>query len=550
MDFTPVLILVSILMLLGYLAAVRFLAWRHLTPFARGLFIALTVVELTLAGLHTLTWGDIPPFWKWLFDLDGELQIGSIFSSTQFLAVGLIAFVNGLRADVPRLWHRLYWWFVAAVFIYFSLDEYYMIHEGVGEWQSRYAIAGAVFIGISLAAYRFGFGKGTALSVLFFGGLGIFAVSAIGFEPFIWHVLCRSQLRFICHKFLLLEEFFEMAGSTVIFAGFISDAQARLGDVDWRLAKRVVTAGSAVWCIWLIGNFWPLPAWQARLLAEPVEAEYLDGTLSLVGYRVTPDVVAPGGELNVTLYWRANDFLTSDYGLSVHMLAHPEISSVAQFDEPLTPYYPDMAWLPGVVVKETVHLSLPGDLPAPRSYWLMVRIWHEWQEVTIVRTDRMKIAPDALILGSVPTLSDGPLPQPQTPAGYHFAAHFTLYGYTLPERAAPGQTLPLVFWWRTGADIDRDFTQFVHLLGSEGTDFYSYDRQPFDGAFPTSDWPEGIEVMDEWGVLLPDDLPGGEYRVYTGMYEWPSLVRQQVTDGQGQPVGEDAIYLGTVVIEK
>jgi hypothetical protein len=209
-----------------------------------------------------------------------------------------------------------------------------------------------------------------------------------------------------------------------------------------------------------------------------------------------------------------------------------------------------MAWLPGVVVKETVHLSLPEDLPALRSYWLMVRVWHEWQEVTIVRTDRMKIAPDALILGSVPTLSDDPLPQPQTPISYHFAADFTLYGYTLPERVAPGQTLPLVFWWRTGADIDRDFTQFVHLLGSKDTDFHGYDRQPFDGAFPTSDWPEGAEVMDRWNILLPGDLPGGKYRVYTGMYEWPSLARQQVTDGQNRPVGEDAIYLGTVVIER
>jgi len=50
--------------------------------------------------------------------------------------------------------------------------------------------------------------------------------------------------------------------------------------------------------------------------------------------------------------------------------------------------------------------------------------------------------------------------------------------------------------------------------------------------------------MDE----LPSDLPPGQYDVYTGLYEWPSLARLNVVDAGGQAVVDNTIRLGTLVL--
>jgi hypothetical protein len=550
MDFilhhtTPALMAVILI----YCVAAYLLFRRHMSPFARKLFVALTIVEIILAGLHTLTWQELPSFWTWFLDLDTEHTLGTLFSAVLFLAVALVTFVNGLRADVSRTWQRVYWWLLAGAFLFASIDEFYTLHDGSQARLNLLGVAGVALIGVSLAAYRIGFQEETGLFVLFFSGLGILGSVAVAAERIIWDVLCFSQIAVICHKFMLLEEFFEMAGTTLVLAGVTSYAQTRLVDGGWRLAKRVTAAGSVLWLIWLVVGFWFLPTAQAHFLAEPVQVDYLDGTLSLVGYRVKPQVAAPGDRLRVTLYWRANEFLPlKDYGLSAHVLTHPDATSVAQTDVPLLFFYPANAWLPGLVVRQVVTIDLPDDLATPRSYWLMVRPWHKRVEIPVSRTDRLQIGPDTVILGSLPALSGDPLPQPQTRTGYHFDAGFTLYGCSLPHSAVRGEALPLAFWWRAETDVDRDLTQFVHLIRADGEGFYGHDRQPFDGAFPTLDWPEGAEMMDEWLFPLPEDMPEGAYRVYVGMYEWPSLERQPVTGEDGQPVTDSAILLGTVVI--
>ena len=124
-----------------------------------------------------------------------------------------------------------------------------------------------------------------------------------------------------------------------------------------------------------------------------------------------------------------------------------------------------------------------------------------------------------------------------------------LLGYAFTRETHPGGTLSLTFRWQTEQPTGRHFIQFVHLFDSEGAARLTHDQEPFDGVFPSTDWPPGVEMTDEWTVLLPEDLAPGEYGIYTGLYEWPSLERLAVMDDQGQPVESNAIYLGAITIK-
>jgi hypothetical protein len=564
------------LILMGYLAAVFFLISKPLQPFARRLLIALTVVEIVLAGLYALTQQPgTPPFWFRFLDLDLEWTHDSAFSAGLLMAVGLVAFVNCFAIAPPKWWQRLYWCLLGAIFIYFSFDEYYAIHEYLfslspgqtGPWVIVYTAVGIGLVCVSLAVYWFGFRDQTALFARIVGGIALMAFGGIAVEAFNFMVLC-SHVLFnlgelgLCHKVTLFEEFFELAGTTVVLAGVVSYAQAQLGEGRFRLAKRALAAG-ALWYVGLVVGTWTLPTLEARL-AEPVQTEYLDGAMSLIGYRVSRDIVAPGDKLAVTLYWRADRPLPADYYLSAQVVTHPEVDSVAQETEPLGGWYgwTTSTWLPGVVMKSVVHFELPQDLHTPSSYWLTVQLWEpvdldplNWETakyVSVSSTDRPLLPllkPDTLILTGIPALSDAPLPQPQSEADYRFAEGFTLTGYWLPESATLGESLPLKFWWQTQTDVDADLIQFVHLFHSNGKDYIVYDQEPFGGSFPTLDWPARAKFVDEWSVPLPDDAPPGEYSVHIGMYAPDTGERLYVTDGQGQPVTDYSINLGTVILE-
>lgn len=551
---------------------------KSLTPFARRLLVALLVFEALLAVLHVVTrLPATPAFWARLFDMGEVLSLGSGFTMLQMLALALVSFANGLYSASGKAWGRVYWWFLTAVFLYQAADEYYTLYQsivvpGLGAPLAivAYAAAGLALVGLIVAAHRFGLRDEVGpLGVILLG----FAITALG-DPLLdnldVHFLCRhisSQILgpvSLCHKTVAFEEFFEIAGSSVVLAAFLSQAQARLEERRWQVFKRLLVGSGALFVFLYAGRIWLFPAVENRLLAQPVQAEYGDGALALVGYRASPDVAAPGGKVTVRLYWQAGQPLTSEYFVSAHLVSQPEIESMAQSDLPLGGGWTGWStetWLPGVVMRDVVRLQLPGDLPTPASYWLILRVWEtsgnhrridlsETTDLPLTRSDRPTVEPDVLVLFSLPVLGDAPVEPPPVEADYRFADGFTLTGYALPNTGELGGSLPLAFWWTAQADGGGDYTQFIHLLQVGGDEFTGHDQPPFGGSFPTSDWPAGMAAMDAVSVPLPEDLPPGQYHVYTGLYAPATGERQSVAAPDGQPVPDFAIDLGTVTLEQ
>jgi hypothetical protein len=62
------------------------------------------------------------------------------------------------------------------------------------------------------------------------------------------------------------------------------------------------------------------------------------------------------------------------------------------------------------------------------------------------------------------------------------------------------------------------FTEFLHLVGSDGRGWSTSDAEPAGQQLPTDRWLTGASLEELRGVKLPPNLPAGEYHVTVGWY--------------------------------
>ena len=170
---------------------------------------------------------------------------------------------------------------------------------------------------------------------------------------------------------------------------------------------------------------------------------------------------------------------------------------------------------------ETVYLLRPGDqasLEALQSYFPEGSIELERE-------------------GFIPFTAPATAPRNRTEhaADFSFGGTIMLVGWTAERRE---DTLLVTLAWQAEADMDKDYTAFVHLSGPDGRLVAQLDRPP--AGYPTSDWQVGEIVVDRYAVPLLDDLIVGEdISLSTGFYTLPAL----------EALGETA-DLGTISLQK
>jgi len=113
------------------------------------------------------------------------------------------------------------------------------------------------------------------------------------------------------------------------------------------------------------------------------------------------------------------------------------------------------------------------------------------------------------------------------------------------------QELRLSLLWRAEAEIEADYTVFVHLM-RDGFDTPSAtqpkaailaqdDSPPAGGYYPTSLWRVGDIVSDEHTLALPEPYDPGRHKLIVGFYQLETLYRLQVLDEAGKPVSDHVI---------
>jgi hypothetical protein len=133
-----------------------------------------------------------------------------------------------------------------------------------------------------------------------------------------------------------------------------------------------------------------------------------------------------------------------------------------------------------------------------------------------------------------------------------FGENIWLTGYSLDRaEVAPEQTLLLTLRWQTAAPLAKNYTVFAHVIGgtnpaTQSPIWAQMDSEPVGGSRPSTGWRVGELIEDRYGLLMPSNIPPGEYSIEIGMYDTATLARLPVFDADGKRAEENRMILGTV----
>lgn len=582
--------LVSYAVIFVLFAAYGFGLWQVykrgiITKFNFNLGVILYVLMFLVFLIFAFTRHSTDEFWLLMGDMDEEFNIPATFESMMMALVGFAALGVVFFAKDQTVWQRAYWVLVFAVFIFFSLDEYFMIHEHIGSfgedeeawipylWIPYYIAGGLIFLVISLLAFRRIYDR-RYMPVMFFiiGGLVVAAFGAVVLEILVARRECFGVISLEdCSTIAAIEEVLEKMGMGIALIGVLIYAQAEIPASRYRLAVATVATKSAVWFCFIIFAYWFLPTFELYNRVDRVEITYPD-TIEVLGHRIEPrhiritvgpaDAVLqmfnrnsgtsqyfhPGDTLRLQLLSRLAQREDRPLGFSVHMLQHPDMQSVKNSD--IFPRLPILqARLANLIYRDLIFLTVPRDVETPSSHALAFALWYadDDDRITIiedVQTDLEVVAPASVVLRTIPVLSRRVDTSGLEDVQYVFDNGIEISGLLVEQDDSDDLTLR--FAWSTRARLSTELVQFIHLQSVEDDAYFAFDGLTFDGRYLMRDWVPGMVEIDDHQIQLDGDIPDGQYRLLTGLYDLQSGERLPVYDEQGEPLVDWAIPLGYV----
>ncbi len=138
------------------------------------------------------------------------------------------------------------------------------------------------------------------------------------------------------------------------------------------------------------------------------------------------------------------------------------------------------------------------------------------------------------------------LPDPiQHPLDVVFADQVRLAGYQVGRPLAPGSAMPVTLYWQALRPIERRYKYILRLIADGGNGQQEVisitEREPYDGALPTTQWQPGKTVIEYSGVASLD-RPEGEVGccvLTVQMYDAETLEKLPITRSAGAQIGED-----------
>ncbi len=136
-------------------------------------------------------------------------------------------------------------------------------------------------------------------------------------------------------------------------------------------------------------------------------------------------------------------------------------------------------------------------------------------------------------------------PQIQTETNWDNKAR--LIGYDIDQTTVKaGQDIQLTLYWETLANMEKDYTIFIHLLNDTNGVVAQSDHQAAGGVMPTSCWYPGRVVVDKTTLSISPEAIPGPYRLKLGLYSSETLERLAVVNDTS---GENAVYLANIQVE-
>ncbi len=268
------------------------------------------------------------------------------------------------------------------------------------------------------------------------------------------------------------------------------------------------------------------------------------GAVRLVGYDIESRSSNPGSTIPLTLYFQVMENRNEDLHGEV-TLAAPwwQFWNRAQSAMPFTLAVANR--LPGDIVQARVAPLVPGDAGAG-TYSLDVALDGYAPQTGLLpaRTVALgDVAVDALVRST-------DLPPIAHPLNARLGDGVEFLGYDLSaaQPLKPGDPVKLTLYWRALKPMDTSYKVFTHLLSADEQVKGQQDKQPLDGARPTTSWAPGEVFSDVYEFQVAEDAPPGIYVLEIGMYNPADQVRLPVFDANGAPRG-DRVLFGELRVE-
>jgi len=277
-----------------------------------------------------------------------------------------------------------------------------------------------------------------------------------------------------------------------------------------------------------LGTVTVTPTWAGRP-PQPTKTRRcrVAPNLMLVGVDA-PEQIWPGDQARLQLHWLVLGPLP-DFQPSLVLVGEGPagISATSSWQGE----YPTSTWLTGQVMLTQHAITVPADLAGSSG------------------TVDLYLEPEhRLVAPRLANFRIAHLPVSGQQTAINFGNRMLLLNYDMPRQALrAGDLFEMAINWQGLADMDEDYTIFVHLLGPDGLSYGQVDVWPHDGTYPTSTWPVGTVIADTYHVSLDADAPAGAYRVEVGAYLLRTMRRLPMLNANGHAVDDKLIIEGLTV---
>ncbi len=268
-----------------------------------------------------------------------------------------------------------------------------------------------------------------------------------------------------------------------------------------------------------------IPEVKTLGIAQPVTPILFGDSLRFIGYdQPFPTQLRPGDRGTAVLWWQSSsDTLPPNITVSAQLANDGETIHLGQPQLLGGDSFPTQQWRSGMVVRQFLDYIVPAETPSG-EYQLQLLL--------------TGVSAASVSLGQV-TVAGRPrnftVPYMQHSMNVTFGDIISLLGYdlNLPE-TSPG-TVNLTLYWQSQRETVTAYKVFVHLLDADGQIVAQIDREPQNGAAPTTGWISGEVITDELQFSAVDLSAVTAIRV--GLYN--------PADGRRLPVsaGSDSVTL-------
>lgn len=262
----------------------------------------------------------------------------------------------------------------------------------------------------------------------------------------------------------------------------------------------------------LFGYLIPAFAYPSAVTALPSSAypasANFEGAAEIVGYRVSPAVVKPGSEVDITVYWKPLAQTATQMQVFIHLVDSQGIIAAQRDTFPGLGKAATTTWRVGQVFADTYRVFLPDTVYSPETATVKVGLWNIAESRTLTVDDS-----DSVVVGTVALQSNpGDLPNP-VDVNFNDTMHLT--GYSIDNRVLkPGGSFTLQTYWHIDHKLDFRYSIYAHVVGNDGRIWALADSSilPF-----TTDWEPTKTNGESRTLTLAADTPPGQYTLEFGV---------------------------------